>query len=235
MCPPHLQKRLRPGAPVSTRACWSSATIARRSRPCVRWAGRVAGWWSAARPCAPMPRSRATSTRRGRIRRSRMPRSPRHCSSSWRRARTSTRSFPSAGSRSCACARCTAQLPRPLPVAMPDPRLVDICDDKTALLDVAERVGVPYPAWTVVAGRRGAAGGDGAHRLSLRGQARGGRAPTVRREGPDPARRRRPRGAAGGMAARMAASCSSSATSRACGTICTWSPRTAACCAASTR
>ena len=50
------------------------------------------------------------------------------------------------------------------------------------------------------AGRRRAAAGDGAGRLSLRGQARGGRAPTVRREGPDPARRRRPRGAAAGMA-----------------------------------
>ena len=50
------------------------------------------------------------------------------------------------------------------------------------------------------AGCRGAAPGDGAGRLSLRGQARGGRAPTVRGEGPDPARRRRPRGAAAGMA-----------------------------------
>ena len=42
------------------------------------------------------------------------------------------------------------RLPRPLPVAMPAPRLVEICDDKTALLDVAERVGVPYPAWDIV-------------------------------------------------------------------------------------
>ena len=42
------------------------------------------------------------------------------------------------------------RLPRPLPVAMPAARLVEICDDKTALLEVAERVGVPYPAWDIV-------------------------------------------------------------------------------------
>jgi hypothetical protein len=30
-------------------------------------------------------------------------------------------------------------------VAMPDPRLVDICDDKMEL-SMSQRVGVPYPA-----------------------------------------------------------------------------------------
>ena len=45
------------------------------------------------------------------------------------------------------------RLPRPLPVVMPAPRLVEICDDKTALLDVAQRVGVPYPAWEIVPDR----------------------------------------------------------------------------------
>ena len=44
------------------------------------------------------------------------------------------------------------RLPRPLPVVMPAPRLVELCDHKTGLLDVAKRVGVPYPAWTFVAG-----------------------------------------------------------------------------------
>jgi biotin carboxylase len=47
------------------------------------------------------------------------------------------------------------RLPRPLPMAMPTPKLVEICDDKTALLDVAERVGVPYPAWALVGGVAG--------------------------------------------------------------------------------
>ena len=58
--------------------------------------------------------------------------------------------FPVSGLAIMRLCEVQAQLPRPLPVAMPDPRLVDICDDKTALLDVAERVGVPYPAWMVV-------------------------------------------------------------------------------------
>ena len=40
-------------------------------------------------------------------------------------------------------------------MAMPTPKLVEICDDKTALLDVAERVGVPYPAWALVGGVAG--------------------------------------------------------------------------------
>jgi len=44
------------------------------------------------------------------------------------------------------------QLPRPLPLAMPTPRLVELCDHKTGLLEVAKRVGVPYPAWTLVDG-----------------------------------------------------------------------------------
>ena len=60
--------------------------------------------------------------------------------------------FPVSGLAIMRLCEVKAQLSRPLPVAMPDPRLVDACDDKTALLDVAERVGVPYPAWMVVQG-----------------------------------------------------------------------------------
>jgi predicted ATP-grasp superfamily ATP-dependent carboligase len=63
--------------------------------------------------------------------------------------------FPVSGLAIMRLCELHGQLPRPLPVAMPDPRLVHICDDKTALLDVAERVGVPYPAWMVVPGSPG--------------------------------------------------------------------------------
>jgi biotin carboxylase len=58
--------------------------------------------------------------------------------------------FPVSGLAIMRLCEILERLPRPLPVAMPEPRLVDICDDKTALLEVAERVGVPYPAWDIV-------------------------------------------------------------------------------------
>lgn len=60
--------------------------------------------------------------------------------------------FPVSGLAIMRLAEVLDELPRPLPVAMPDPRLIEICDDKTALLDVAEQVGVPYPAWALVPG-----------------------------------------------------------------------------------
>ena len=44
------------------------------------------------------------------------------------------------------------QLPRSLPLVMPTPQLVELCDHKTGLLDIARRIGIPYPAWTLVDG-----------------------------------------------------------------------------------
>ncbi|MCB1883162.1 MAG: ATP-grasp domain-containing protein [Geminicoccaceae bacterium] len=42
------------------------------------------------------------------------------------------------------------RLPPRLAVAMPHPRLVELCDHKTKLLDVAESLGIPYPPYALV-------------------------------------------------------------------------------------
>jgi biotin carboxylase len=60
--------------------------------------------------------------------------------------------FPVSGTAIMRLCEVYGRLPPSVQVVMPAPHLVEISDDKTALLDVAKRVGVPYPAWTLIPG-----------------------------------------------------------------------------------